>query len=689
MADNLQVPSNIEDKTVLKRFLTQLVLGINSNPLLSNSTTTRSNEVLGILRNSNADFLDLVSKLTELRTDILTYVETNLETIILQQQEDIAVIAEQFGTSYNQALAASWYGLSVKAGGAVAGLEVGSLDPDVTTPGDESSYFRVVADNFIVGRAYEDLTQDEKDYLTANSLPNFGTVYNSQKQPVPALAITWDSQANTYKHYFNGIVNFNNLSDTPDLALSSDIPTNISQLANDSGYSTVSQVNSIVDAVKNNLQSQIDGNITSWFYTGIPTLSNNPAINWDTTDIKNQHLGDLYYDKTSGYAYRFAYEDIVDSPDAGIIYSWIRVADTDITLALQNAADAQATADGKITTFYQASNPIAEGIGDLWIDLDNNNKMHIWNGTGWLYTRDTSKDTEIAQALQDAAAAQDTADGKIESFFQATMPSVGSLGDIWFDTDDGNKVYRYNGSSWVAAQDSKIAQALLDAADAQATADGKITTFYQTSTPTANGIGDLWIDLDNNNKMHIWNGTGWLYTRDTSKDTEIAQALQDAAAAQDTADGKIESFFQATMPSVGSLGDIWFDTDDGNKVYRYNGSSWVAAQDSKIAQALLDAADAQATADGKITTFYSSTQPSNPSIGDLWVHSTTNITKRWNSTAWVTIDTAKAINNGTTTISGGRIDTSILGTGVIYNTGANSANYTMKIDLNKGEIHIK
>ena len=61
----------------------------------------------------------------------------------------------------------------------------------------------------------------------------------------------------------------------------------------------------------------------------------------------------------------------------------------------------------------------------------------------------------------------------------------------------------------------------------------------------------------------------------------------------------------------------------------------------------------------------------------------------WDGSFWRYIDNAVAINNGTTTINGGRIDTSVIGTGVIYNTGATESNYTMKIDLNNGEIHIK
>jgi hypothetical protein len=53
------------------------------------------------------------------------------------------------------------------------------------------------------------------------------------------------------------------------------------------------------------------------------------------------------------------------------------------------------------------------------------------------------------------------------------------------------------------------------------------------------------------------------------------------------------------------------------------------------------------------------------------------------------VDTGFVDGHGNTIIDGGRIDTSTLGTGVIYNTGASESNYTMKIDLNNGSIHIK
>ena len=104
------------------------------------------------------------------------------------------------------------------------------------------------------------------------------------------------------------------------------------------------------------LQSQIDGNITTWFYDPVPTTSNAPAVGWATTDAKNQHLGDLYYD-ASGYCYRWQL--------SGGVYGWTRITDTDVTTALANAKTAQDTADGKRRVFVTTPVPPYD-VGDMW-----------------------------------------------------------------------------------------------------------------------------------------------------------------------------------------------------------------------------------------------------------------------------------------------------------------------------------
>jgi len=105
------------------------------------------------------------------------------------------------------------------------------------------------------------------------------------------------------------------------------------------------------------IYEQMDGNITTWFYAGVPTLSNLPASEWTTEAIKNEHLGDLYYDRDTGFAYRFALCDD--------IFQWIVVLDNDIVEALAMANSAQDTADSKRRVFVVQPAPPYDS-GDLW-----------------------------------------------------------------------------------------------------------------------------------------------------------------------------------------------------------------------------------------------------------------------------------------------------------------------------------
>lgn len=113
------------------------------------------------------------------------------------------------------------------------------------------------------------------------------------------------------------------------------------------------------------LSSQIDGNITTWFYAGVPTLSNLPASDWTTETLKNEHLGDLYYDQETGFAYRFSLNDSV--------YTWVMLLDNDVAQALALANSAQDTADSKRRVFVsQPTTPYDNG--DLWF---NNQEIYI------------------------------------------------------------------------------------------------------------------------------------------------------------------------------------------------------------------------------------------------------------------------------------------------------------------------
>lgn len=168
--------------------------------------------------------------------------------------------------------------------------------------------------------------------------------------------------------------------------------------------------------------------------------------------------------------------------------------------------------------------------------------------------------------------------------------------------------------------------------------------------------------------------------KDVSAD--ISTALTTAQNAQATADGKIVSFWQATPPVIGPganeahEGDIWFDTDDGNKVYRVVSGAWAVAADDDMAAALAAASDAQATADGKVKTYFQATAPTAEAVGDLWYHTTEKVLYRWNGSAWVaTADSSEAAVNALI-LNGGFEQGSLhwtLETGAYTEQGTNAA----------------
>lgn len=124
---------------------------------------------------------------------------------------------------------------------------------------------------------------------------------------------------------------------------------------------TEEQVNNIINnsQVITDLQNQVDGAIETWFYEGVPTLTNAPASSWTTDKDKDTHLGDLYYDNKTGKAYRFAKD--------GNTYKWTIITDTDIAKALSDASKAQETADGKMKVFSTQPTPPYQ-LGDIWVN---------------------------------------------------------------------------------------------------------------------------------------------------------------------------------------------------------------------------------------------------------------------------------------------------------------------------------
>ena len=97
------------------------------------------------------------------------------------------------------------------------------------------------------------------------------------------------------------------------------------------------------------LQHDTDAHFDIWYGEGVPTLENEPAVEWTTDSKKAEHVDDLYFDRSDtaksdgGHCYRFEGKD----NNGATVYAWTDFTDQDTLKALtkaENLAD-----DGVIT----------------------------------------------------------------------------------------------------------------------------------------------------------------------------------------------------------------------------------------------------------------------------------------------------------------------------------------------------
>ena len=192
------------------------------------------------------------------------------------------------------------------------------------------------------------------------------------------------------------------------------------------------------------LQAQIDGQIESFFYDYEPSLQNLPASEWTSTEERKKHEGDLFYWKTTGYAYRFMQE--------GATWKWQLIQDNDISKALAQAEKAQDTANGKRRTFVVQPSPPYD-IGDLWSQdggdiltcVVSRAKGSVYASSDWKKLNKYTDDTVANEALKAAGLARNMtlqlsnevqviasdAEGNIPTF-----PVVSTQATVMYGTQD-------------------------------------------------------------------------------------------------------------------------------------------------------------------------------------------------------------------------------------------------------------
>ena len=400
-----------------------------------------------------------------------------------------------------------------------------------------------------------------------------------------------------------------------------------------------------------NLQQQIDGSITTYYCSGVPTLENYPANEWATEDY-SKHVGNMYYDKDTGYAYRFFLD--------GDNYTWIKIADSDVEEALRLANLAQDTADGKRRVFTTTPQPPYD-VGDLWLkDKElyvcaiprTETETYIAGDfeKAVKYTDDTALSTFVNGEYQDdLLEINSSIDQKAETWYQSSDPSTAwnteelkkvHVGDLWYSvTQKKNYIYT---STYVWEEIDGVPDSVYDEID------GKAQVFTSQPKPPYH-VGDLYVQGSTGDiltcKVQRLTGdyaaSDWekasKYTDDSGLNNFVNNVYpNDLSELTSQIDSKIATWYYSGVPTLENApasewttedyikhtGDLYYDKDTG---YTYTFQAvdgvygWLHIVDEDITEALSIANSAQDTADNKRRVFLDTPEPPYDN-GDLWLN---------------------------------------------------------------------
>ena len=377
------------------------------------------------------------------------------------------------------------------------------------------------------------------------------------------------------------------------------------------------------------IQSQIDNQVITWFYSGTPILSNTPANSWTTNALKDKHIGDYYYNTDNGNAYKFT--------KSGSTYSWTQVS-TAVATALSAAAAAQDTADHKRRVFYSTPT-VPYDKGDLWVEgsagdikLCNVAKTsnQSYAASDWILASKYTDDTVANQAKTLAQTVQtDLANLSIggRNLVLGTNTSVTATGTG--GTNQCKNLYKFSQYylNNYYSKTATVGESLQVTISYDWTSTATSGTFLNqlNGFPYSDGRIPV-VTLSESNTSghfsHVWT---------LSKSTNAT------------------SYTHIAVRFDNLTGDVTFSNlkiEVGNKE-----TDWSVAPEDTTTYVDNLVSDLQTQVDGKIQTYSQTADPSSSwtsatkkqkHTGDLWYNPVVKITKRWSGSEWVNIDNAEA-----------------------------------------------
>lgn len=294
-------------------------------------------------------------------------------------------------------------------------------------------------------------------------------------------------------------------------------------------------INNTLPGILDEIKAQLDGQIEQFFYNTDPSPLSTapdsedgvPNSGWTDTNTKENHLGDLYYNTTSGKVWRYVKIQWRPKPGfaPGTFYVWQELQDSELAQAIAIANEALELGKEKNRIFTSTPVPPYD-VGDLWVQGATGDIMRCktaresgaFTSSDWEKASKYTDDSALKNFINgDFANAIDTMteqiDGKIETWFQTSDPASNwttdaekakHVGDMWYNSSTKllkcyRQTFRFvNGIGtvayiWQTIEDKKAIDAYDAASKAQDTADGKRRVFVAQPYPPYD-VGDLWVD---------------------------------------------------------------------------------------------------------------------------------------------------------------------------------------------------
>lgn len=341
-----------------------------------------------------------------------------------------------------------------------------------------------------------------------------------------------------------------------------------------------------LDKVQEELQGQIDGNIETFTKKEIPTLNNEPAVNWTDNATRKKHIGDICYvvnpaSSADGYSYRFANTGTEQAP----VYEWVLIKDSDVTKALQDIININGEITGikkfdeTVSSWQTNTNSELSSLKtrttNLETDMGNKVDTTTFNEVKQTVDENSSTITKMSETLSKKADSSTvtTLSNTVNSIKQTTDSNTSSISSLTTTVtkveNTANNASKTAGEAKTAASNAATAATnSANSASSAASSASKAETAASNSASSASSAATSAANAKKSADTANTNASAAVSTANTAKSTADS-AKSTATAANNTAN-TAKSTADSALSKVNTLTTTV--TNQGSSITQLQGS---------------------------------------------------------------------------------------------------------------------